>query len=368
MRIMVVSPKNKSVFNFRGDLIKDMIAHGNEVIVTGPNRDYIQDIMDLGVSEFIEVPFVKDNVNAFGDLGYYKSLRKIFKEKNPDLVFTYTIKPNIYGCLAARSAKVPNIYAMLAGLVRIYASDSLKVRVVRVVVKILYKKALKGCKKVFFQNSDDIKDFVSQNYLPLDKCVQVNGSGVNMERFLKTDLPETPVFLMASRIIKEKGVLEFCEAARIVKKSHPMARFILIGGFDSSIGAITREQLQEYFDDGSVEYPGEVKDPVSYFQQSSVFVLPSYYREGIPRTVLEAMSCGRAIITTDWPGCREPIVDGVNGFLVPIKNVGILAEKMTALIEDPEKLKSFADQAYCTCQNRFEVSKINAAMREVMKY
>jgi glycosyltransferase involved in cell wall biosynthesis len=189
-----------------------------------------------------------------------------------------------------------------------------------------------------------------------------------MERFTRAQLPETPVFLMASRIIREKGVMEYCQAARKVKKQHPEARFILIGGLDSSIGAITLQELEEYIADGSIEYPGEVKDPVNLFHQSSVFVLPSYYREGVPRTILEAMSCGRAIITTDWPGCRAPIVDGVNGFLVPIKNVDLLAEKMTILIEDNERLKSFADQAYSTCQNHYEVSKVNASMRKVMKY
>lgn len=368
MRIIVVSPKNKSVFNFRGDLIKDMISRGHEVIVTGPNRDYVQDIMDLGVSEFVEVSLVKDNVNAFGDLTYYKKLKKVFKEKKPDLVFTYTIKPNIYGCLAAKSAKVPNIYAMLTGLGRVYASDSLKVKAVRFVVKMLYKRALKACEKVIFQNRDDIKDFVSQNYLPLEKCVQVNGSGVNMDRFFRTELPEEPIFIMVSRIIREKGIFEFCEAARKVKKQHPEARFILLGGFDSSIGAITPEEIQGYIDDGSIEHPGEVKDPVSFFQRASVFVLPSYYREGIPRTVLEAMSCGRGIITTDWPGCREPIESGVNGFLIPPKDADALAEKMTVLIEDSELLKSMADAAYNTCKERYEVGKVNDTMREALKY
>lgn len=368
MRIIVVAPKNKTVFNFRGDLIKDMIAKGNEVMVIGPNKDYIDDVMALGISEFIEVPLVKDNTSVFGDLDYLKALKRVFKEKKPDLVFGYTIKPVIYGSIAAKSAKVPHIYAMVTGLGRVYASQSFKTKVVRRITKMLYKKAFKACKKVIFQNRDDIKEFVEQKYLSESKCVQVNGSGVNMERFSKTAISESPVFLMVSRIIREKGVMEYCEAARAVRVKHPEARFILLGGFDSSIGALKKEDIQSYIDDGSIEFPGEVKDPVSFYQQCSVFVLPSYYREGLPRTILEAMACGRAIITTDWPGCREPIDDGVNGFMIPVKDSGALAEKMTALVEDRDLLIRMAEAAYTTCQNKYEVGKVNESMRDTLNY
>ena len=368
MRIIVVAPKNKTIFNFRGDLIEDMIAKGNEVMVIGPNKDYIEDVMALGISEFIEVPFVKDNTSVFGDLGYLNRLKKIFKEKKPDLVFGYTIKPVIYGSLAAKSAKVPNIYAMVTGLGRVYASKNLKTKIIRFITKILYKRAFKTCDKVIFQNRDDIKEFVDQNYLPESKCVQVNGSGVNMERFKRTELPENPVFLMVSRIIKEKGVLEYCEAARAVKAKHTEARFILLGGFDSSIGALKKEDIQGYIDDGSIEFPGEVKDPVAFYQQCSVFVLPSYYREGLPRTILEAMACGRAIITTDWPGCREPIEDGVNGFMIPVKDSVSLEEKMNILIENKDFLKNMSAAAYNTCTEKYEVSKVNKQMAETLGY
>ncbi|MBQ3013809.1 MAG: glycosyltransferase family 4 protein [Clostridia bacterium] len=368
MRIIVVAPKNKTVFNFRGDLIRDMIAKGNEVMVIGPNKDYLDDVMALGISEFIEVPLVKDNTSVFGDLDYLKRLKKVFKEKKPDLVFGYTIKPVIYGSIAAKSAKVPHIYAMVTGLGRVYASQSLKAKAVRLITKMLYKRAFKACDKVIFQNRDDIAEFVTGKYLPEGKCVQVNGSGVNMERFARTELPETPVFLMVSRIIREKGVMEYCEAARSVKKNYPKARFILLGGFDSSIGALKKEDIQGYIDDGSIEFPGEVKDPVAFYQQCSVFVLPSYYREGLPRTILEAMACGRAVITTDWPGCREPIQDGVNGFMIPVKDSAALAEKMTALIQDQEFLKSMATAAYVICQDKYEVGKVNESMRATLKY
>lgn len=368
MRILVISPKNKTVFNFRGDLIKDMIAKGNEVYVTGPNQDFMEDIMALGVKEFIEVPLVKDNTSISGDLVYLKKLRQVIKRVRPELVFEYTIKPVIYGSIAARSCGVKKIYPMVTGLGRVYASESVKTKVVRQITKTLYQTAFRGCDKVIFQNGDDVEEFVKGHYLPQSKCVVVNGSGVNMNRFYRSEIPEKPVFLMVSRIIKEKGVLDFAEAARIVKKKVPEARFVVLGGYDKSIGALKEEDIREYIEDGSIELPGEVKDPVSFYGKSSVFVLPSYYREGLPRTILEGMSCGRPIITTDWTGCREPIVDGVNGFLVPIKSPEKLAEKMSLLATNREMLLKMSDAAYKTCQEKYEVGIINHQMREIMGY
>lgn len=368
MKILVISPKNKTVFNFRGDLIRDMIANGHEVIVSGPNRDFVEDIMALGVSEFIEVPLVKDNISIKGDLIYLKSLYKIIRIKKPEMVFSYTIKPVVYGSLAARLNDVSGIYAMVTGLGRVYASGGMKARIVRLITKILYRLAFAACKKVVFQNSDDIQKMVSQHYLPETKTALVNGSGVNMARFTRAPLPEQPVFLMVSRIIREKGVMEYCEAARRVKAAHPEARCVLLGGFDTSIGALKREDIQPYIDDGSIEFPGEVKDPVSFYHQSAVFVLPSYYREGLPRTILEAMSCGRAVVTTDWPGCREPIIDGVNGYLVPVQNVELLADKLMILADNQKIIREFAENSFKMCKEKYEVSIVNAQMRATLGY
>ena len=368
MKILVISPKNKTVFNFRGDLIKDMIAKGNDVYVTGPNRDYEEDILALGVKKLIEIPFVKDNTSVFGDLSYLRNLKQVISTLRPDLVFSYTIKPVIYGSIAAKNAKVSHIYAMVTGLGRVYANDGLKTKIVRMVTKILYKKAFKACDKVIFQNRDDIEELVSDGYLTKEKTVQVNGSGVNMKRFSKAPLPEKPAFLMVSRVIREKGIMEYCEAAQSVKKEFPDVQCILLGGFDASIGALKREDIEPYISDGSIEYPGEVKDPVSYFEKSSVFVLPSYYREGLPRTILEAMACGRPVITTDWPGCREPIENGINGYLVSIKDSELLADKMKQIISNDVQLQQMSEAAYKTCTEKYDVNIINAQMREIMKY
>lgn len=368
MKILVISPKNKTVFNFRGDLIRDMIARGNEVVVIGPNKDYIDDIMSLGVSEFVEIPLVKDNTSIKGDMAYLNALKALIKRIKPDLVFGYTIKPVIYGSLAAKSAGVPHIYSMVTGLGRVFAVSGFKAKVVRAITKLLYKVAFRACEKVIFQNGDDVDELVKSKCLPRCKAVIVNGSGVNMDRFLRTECPEEPVFLMVSRIIREKGIIEYCEAARRLKSKCPNARCLLLGGFDSSMGALKINDIQPFIDDGSIEYLGEVKDPSEYYRQSSVFVLPSYYREGLPRTILEAMACGRVVITTDWTGCREPITDGYNGFLVPIRDSEALFERMLTLANDREKITLMSAAAYDVCKAKYDVKIVNKQMQGYIGY
>ncbi|HFK1516969.1 TPA: glycosyltransferase family 4 protein [Bacillus cereus] len=365
MKVMVISPKNKTLFNFRGDLIKEFISQGHEVVAIGPDKEHIEEVLALGV-EFIEIPFVKDNTSILGDTKYYMELKKVIKLQKPDLIFNYTIKPVIYGSLAGYSAGVKRIYPMVTGLGRVYASKSLKAKILRTITGILYKQAFKGCNRVIFQNSDDLKQFVELGYLPEEKAVRVNGSGVNMERFNANELPNQPIFLMIARIIKEKGVFEFAEAAKMVKKEYPNARFILLGGFDKSIGAITPEELQPYISDGSIEFPGETKDVLPYLKEAQVFVLPTYYREGLPRTILEAMAMARPVITTDWPGCRDAVVDGINGFLVQPRDSINLAEKIKFMINNPEEVQRMSRNSLDLCKEKYSVDIVNKHMIEIM--
>lgn len=365
MKIMVISPKNRTLFNFRGDLIKTIISKGHEVIVTGPNQDYIEDVLELGV-KFIEVPLTKDNASILGDINYYKELKKVIKAQKPDLIFSYTIKPVVYGSLAARRAGVKKIYPMVTGLGRVYTSTSLKAKILRMITGVLYKQAFKGSNKVIFQNNDDLKQFVDLQYLTEEKAVRVNGSGVNMERFSAAKLPEQPIFLMIARVRKEKGVFEFAEAARMVKKEYPHARFILLGGFDKSMGALKPEELQPYISDGAIELLSETKDVRPFLKECSVFVLPSY-REGTPRSVLEAMAMNRAIITTDAPGCRETVQDGLNGFLVPVKSVKALSDKMIYFIENKSEIERMGSASLDICREKFDVHKVNNIMVHTME-
>ncbi len=367
MKVLVISPKNKTVYNFRGDLIKAMIANGHEVYVIGPTKDFMDEIMGLGITRFIEVPFVKDNISITGDLKYCNQVTKAVKEVAPDVVFTYNIKPNIYGSIAAARAGVKHIFPLVAGLGRIFASDSFKAKVIRFLVAFLYRYSFSKCEKVMFQNRDDLKKLVDLGYLPMEKTEHVDGSGVNMERFAYTKLPQENMFLMVGRIIKEKGVFEYCKAARIVKQKYPDARFILLGGYDRSMGAIKPEDIQEYIQDGSIEFPGETKDVVPFVKQCRYFVLPTYYCEGLPRTILEAMSIGRPVITTDWPGCRDAVIDGENGILVEPKNEEQLAEKIIELIKNPALVEQMSQRAQERCKTTYDVNVVNKKMLGIMR-
>ncbi|WKY46937.1 glycosyltransferase family 4 protein [Eubacteriaceae bacterium ES3] len=365
MKVMVISPKNKAIFNFRGDLIKEMIRQGHEVVATGPNQDNLDDILALG-ADFIEVPLVKDNTSIWGDLKYYQNLKKVFLKEKPDVVFAFTIKPVIYGSLAAKRAGVRKIYAMVTGLGRVYSSNSMKSKLLRVVTGILYKSAFKGCDRVIFQNDDDRMKFVNLKYTTEEKTVRVDGSGVNLQRFQVASLPNENIFLMIARIIKEKGVLDFAEAARIVKIDYPEACFILLGGYDKSIGAIRQEDLEPYISEGTIEFPGEVKDVVPYLKEARIFVLPSYYGEGLPRTILESMAMGRPVITTDWQGCRDAVENGVNGYLVKPRDPISLSLAMKKMIEEPQKAKAMGENGRKLCQEKYDVNLVNKHMLSIM--
>lgn len=366
MKVMIVAPKNKTLFNFRGDLIKDIIAKGNTVIAICPNKDYLNEVLALGV-EFVEIPFTKDNTSILGDLRYFFALKKIMTKIKPDLVFSYTIKPVIYSSIAANIVGVKKIYPMVTGLGRLYSSDELKIKVLRIITGTLYKLAFKGCSKVIFQNNDDMEKFVKLKYIDELKAVKVNGSGVNMKVFEADILPKEPIFLMISRIIREKGIFQFAKAAQMVKKDYPNARFILLGGYENSVGAIKPKDLEPYIRDGSIEFHGEVKDVKPFIEMCQIFVLPTYYCEGLPRTILEAMAMKRPIITTDWPGCNDAVKNGINGFLVKPKNIKDLAEKMIYMIDNSHLLEDMSYNSLRLCKEKYDIDIVNRCMLDIME-
>ncbi len=361
MKFVLISPKNRTAWNFRGDLIRDIVNLGYDVIVTGPNDIDVDKIEALG-ARFVKIPMEKTGVNAVEDLRYINALRKLFRKEKPDITFGYTIKPVIYGAIAAKLAKVPHIYSMIAGAGYVFAAKTTKAKIIRVIVKMLYRIGFSCADKVIFMNPDDMSDFVSLKLLKEKKCRRVNGSGVNMERFERAPLPEEPVFFMLSRALKCKGVEEYLEAAQIVHDKHPNVRIMYLGEIDESMqDSLKKEQVQKYIDSGAIEYYPEHPDVRIYYRQCSVFVLPSY-REGIPRTVQEAMSMGRAVIVTDAPGCRETVIDGKTGYLVPVGDPKALADTMCRFIETPELIRSMGEESYKYCQEKFDVRKVNKTL------
>ena len=365
-KMLMIASKTKAHLNFRGDLTKKIVSLGYDVTVVVPHGLYKKELEDLGV-KVVVMPYNKNSISILSNLKAIFDLKKIIKEEKPDKVFAYTIKPIILGSLAAKQCKVKDMYSMVTGLGHIYADNSLNVKILRIIVGIGYKIAFSFNKKVIFQNQDDIDEFVKRKYLKREKCELVNGSGVNMERFKKTVLPKKNVFLMVSRVLKEKGVVEYFEAAKIIKERNKNVHFMFVGEIDKTNYAVDITKLQEYIDNGIVESISETDDVPKYVKKCRFFVLPTYYREGVPRVNLEALSIGRPIITTFMPGCKETVVDKENGLFVNIKDAEDLAEKMQWMIDNPVKVEKMAEKSYELCKKKFDVNIINKRMLEIME-
>ena len=365
-KVVIISQYSPSLINFRGDLIRAMVELGHEVICLGPEAGYKQPLQELG-ADYRQIPLHRTGLNPLKDVKTLFSLRKALKEIKPDIVFSYTVKPIVYGSIAAHMAGVRQMYAMITGLGYVFIGQTFKQKLLTQIVAFLYRRGLKYNQVVFFQNPDDLHLFVSKSIVPKTaKPVLVNGSGVNIEKFAFAPPKLSPVtFLLIARLIKDKGILEYVESARLLKQKYPDARFQLLGPLDINPAAITQEQLERWTKEGIIEYLGKTNDVRPYIADASVFVLPSY-REGTPRSVLEAMSMGRPIITTDAPGCRETVIDGRNGFLVPVKDVDTLKSAMEKFILNPDLIVQMGEQSHIIAEEKYDVRKVNRAILQEM--
>lgn len=364
-KIIFIAPQTKSLINFRGDLMIDIINKGYEVIAITPEKEQ----EDFFKKNNIKVSLIKLNKNSTSILktiSYYRKLKKIIKKENPDKVFSYTIKPVIFGSIAAHKAGVKDIYSLVCGLGYVYTANNLKHKILQLICGKAYKIAFKYNKRVIFQNQDDMNEFTERKYLKKEKCELVNGSGVNLSKFKRNKLPKNISFLMVSRILKEKGVLEYFEAAKRVKEKHDNIKFTYVGQLDEGKNAIKYEDLRQYIDKKIVKYIPYTKCVEEYYKKCSVFVLPSYYREGIPRTLIEATAMGRPIITTNMPGCKETIINNKNGIFVATKNVEQLTKAMLYMIENSNRLQNMGNESYKICINKFDITIINKQMLKIM--
>jgi len=287
----------------------------------------------------------------------------------PDVVLSYTIKPIIYGGLAAIFCGVQRNFSMIEGLGRVFMPwESFTHALSSIIARGLYRIGLINSNHVFFLNPDDLNKFVRTGYVQKKKAVLLNGIGVDLEHYDNKELSEhsTQRFLMITRLLKDKGVREYVEAAKIVKERGQRAKFILAGNLDENPSSITQEELNLWQRDGIIDYIGYIDDVRSIIQDCHTYVLPSYYREGTPRTILEAMSMGRPIITTDSPGCRETVIDGENGYLVPIKDVDALVQTMERFILQPDLIEKMGKRSREIAEEKYDVHKVNAVILQTM--
>lgn len=375
MKIVVLASLAYSLTNFRGQLLAAMVAAGHDVVACAPEDDEEarSRLAAIGV-RYRAVAMQRAGSNPFADVQTLRGYVALLRAERPDVVLAYTQKPIIYGGIAARIVGGCAFHAMCSGLGYVFTDDgapsrTLKRRVLRGIVARLYRIAVAQAETVIVFNSDDAAEMRRLGIIADgQRVVQVPGSGVDTKRFRAKPVPEgPPVFLLIARLLRDKGLVEFADAARQVRARFPQAQFKLLGPLDPNPSGVTLAELAEWNTSGGVEYLGETRDVAPYLAAASVFVLPSFYREGLPRTILEALATGRAIITTDAPGCREPIEPGGNGFLVPVRNAWALADAMAAFLTDPGLAARMGKRSREIAVERFDADKVNALLLATMK-
>jgi len=340
-RVVLAANSSWNIVNFRAGLIEALKREGYEPVVVAPLDEAAESRMgELGV-ERIVVGIERSGLNPIADLRLLGEYRRILKRLRPAAFLGFTIKPNIYGCIAARSLGVPAI-ANISGLGTVF----IKRGALLALVTRLYRFALSRAAVVFFQNPDDRALFIERRMVRPEQARLLPGSGVDLERFAPAPQPlGPPTFLLIARLLGDKGVREFVEAARMLRPGLPEARFQLLGPIDEgNRTAISRAELDEWIAQGLVDYLGETDDVRPYVAAASAVVLPSY-REGLPRSLLEAAAMARPLIATDVPGCREVVEDGTNGFLCRVRDSESLAKAMKNLAEMPVSRRSAMGEA-----------------------
>ncbi|WP_298012550.1 glycosyltransferase family 4 protein [uncultured Castellaniella sp.] len=362
--IAIVAHHAVDMLNFRGDLIKALCAAGVRVVCLAP--DYTDkessQVRDLG-AEPVSYSLQRTGMNPLRDLADALALARLLRRLRPDIVFVFSIKPVIYGSMAAWLARVPRRVAMIEGAGYAFTDTGQPIgwkrRVLRALVCGLYRVALSRVHRVVFLNEDDRRDFESHRLADPGRSVVLGGIGVDLDAWPVAPAVTEPVtFILVARLLREKGIVQFADAARQVLRQHPGARFILLGRLDTNPGGLGQAEVESWVREGILEWPGHVAVR-PWLSQASVFVLPSFYREGVPRSTQEAMAMGRPVITTDSTGCRDTVDEGVNGYLVPVRDVDALTRAMLRFVDEPASIAEMGAASRRMAEERFDVRKVN---------
>ena len=366
-KFLLISSHAPSLVNFRGPLLTALMAAGHSVSVAAPmllpESPTARTLKKMGIPSY-DFSLSRTGMNPVADFVMAVSLFRLMRKIRPDFVLSYTIKPVIWGTLAAWIARVPRRYALITGLGYAFTGKATGKRlIIQRIARWLYKCALARATKVFFQNPDDAALFKNLGLVPGHvPIVVVNGSGVDTAHFAPVPLPKGPMsFLLIARLLGDKGIREYVQAASIIRRSHPTVRFDLVGGLDTNPDTIALAEVERWHALGDIIWHGPLDDVRPAIAAAHVYVLPSY-REGTPRTVLEAMSMGRAVITTDAPGCRETVVEGINGFLVPVRDEVALANAMKRFIDRQDLVVEMGLTSRRIAEDKYDVHKVNAVM------
>lgn len=368
MKVMVLGGLAESLVRFRGRLLAELGARGAEVHAAAPrisqDERTSRALHDMHCCAH-DVDMARTGLNPFMDIATLLRLVLLLSREKPTHFLAYTVKPVVYGLLAARMAGVPNRTALITGLGSAFNTGlSGRRRLVQQVVRALYRVSLRGATRVVFQNPDDRALFHRLGLADPARTALVDGSGVPLDEFAEQPLPPQDQchFLFVGRLTQDKGVQEYIEAARRIRRRHQGAVFHLVGWIDSNPTSIRQSELDQWIANGVVRYHGRLENVRRALAECHVFVLPSRHGEGIPRSALEALATGRPVVTTDAPGCRETVVDGENGFLVPPCDHAELARAMESFLLHPELVRSMGRASRRLAEKRFDVDKVNADM------
>ncbi|MEM1039148.1 MAG: glycosyltransferase family 4 protein [Pseudomonadota bacterium] len=363
-RIVIVASFAPSLVLFRGELIKSLVEDGHTVTALAPfeNDEWTQKVEALGV-RFVPVAIKNAGLNPFRELAALLSFFRTVRSLRPEIVLAYTIKPILFSGFSLLINRSARFVALVTGLGLAFNTSTLKGKLIRLCAGALYRLALWRADKAVFQNKDNLQVFLDNRLVAERKTAVVDGSGIDCDAYTNLPVPTEPIsFLLVARLLHAKGVGEYIKAAQTVKQDYPDARFDLLGPTVDNPDGVSLEDLADMDPTNAVSYHGQSYETVPYYQRTSVYVLPSYH-EGIPRTVLEAMSVGRPVLTTNATGCRETVEDGVNGFQVPVKDADALADKMRWFIEHPEDLQTMGNASRALALSRFDMKIINSKMR-----
>lgn len=370
-KIVVFANDCHMLVNFRLSLMIDLKQHYDEVYAMSPvgSSEHEEIIKENGI-KLIPVMLKRNGINPLSDLFLFFNLVFLFLKIRPSVVLLFSIKPNIYGAIAAWVARVPQRVCFITGAGYVFLSDgSFRHKLVRIFTFILYSISFLCATSIFFQNKDDMREFGEVFKIDPSKISLINGSGVDLDHFTYSppDFKNCITFLFIGRLLRDKGVGEFIQAAKAVKATASFynVKFMLLGAIDSNPSAFQREDVERWEKEGIVNYIGTTNDVRPFLKKATVFVLPSY-REGTPRSALEALSIGRPIITTDAIGCRETVINGWNGLLVPVKDYKALSDAMLSMCEAGDKLVDMGINGRELAEKKFDVKKVNADIISVL--
>jgi len=356
--------------NFRGEFLRALRDAGHDVLATAPDKDpeVVAQLGAMGV-RFRRVAMSRAGLNPMADLMMLGAYLRLMWTERPDVVIAYTQKPIIYAGLAARLFPGTKFHVIMSGLGFVFSSPEGQRHALRKLVSYMYRLAVAKAETIFVFNSDDRDEMLRRRIISREQnVIQVPGSGIDTDHFLPAPLPDgPPTMLLIARLMRDKGIYDFIDAARLVRAVWPECRFRILGRAENdNPTGIPAAEIKRFSAEGIVEFLPETRDVRPHLAQATVFVLPSYYREGLPRTILEALSSGRAVITTDLPGCRDAIIEGKNGYLVPPRSPRKLADAILKVISDPGLLREMSAFAREVAVAKYDVHKVNRQLLESM--